>query len=398
MAGPAGLGRPVTSERGQQMKSMRHFVAARRVLAASVAACGLAAGLAAGAPAAHAGPGCSWAPITLVNGWHSEQGTYGTGDPSVCLEDDGMVYLSGSVAAPSGSSFEFGTLPVWDWPTRNLYFDVYTLNSTYGVLRIDTDGTMWAYGGLGKSTGYTSLAGVSYPDPAVTQTDLPVQNGWQSADGPYNTGDPAFSISSGIVQLSGSVWRPAGTPPAGALLWNAVALPPQAFPSDNCFNPVTYTFNGGLGHLGISNNQSWPAGLLYPPGSIFPASVQYTSMAGISYPAGPVAWQSLPLLNGQDYGNGCNGPSYYTSGNVVYLDGNITVPTGFTGEIAVLPPAVRPAHWLYMIASNGNSGSATADKYVTVRIDPGGGITVITPPGGAAQWVSLSGLSFHLLS
>src|SRR5690242_13161037 len=109
------------------MRSIRSFAAARRALAAAVAASGLAIGLAVSAPAAHAGTGCTWAPITLVNGWHSEQSAFATGDPSVCLENDGMVYLSGSVAAPSGSASEFGTLPVWDWPTRNLYFDVYTL-------------------------------------------------------------------------------------------------------------------------------------------------------------------------------------------------------------------------------------------------------------------------------
>src|SRR5262245_7981102 len=107
------------------MRSIRRFAGTRRVLAASVATSGLAIGLAVGAPAAHAGPGCTWAPVTLVNGWHSEQGAFDTGDPSGCLENDGMVYLSGSVAAPSGSlNSEFGTLPVWDWPTRNLYFDV----------------------------------------------------------------------------------------------------------------------------------------------------------------------------------------------------------------------------------------------------------------------------------
>ena len=87
-----------------EMYSIRQFFAAPRVLAASVTALGLTAGLAVGAPAAHAGTGCTWAPINLVNGWQSEQSTYDTGDPSVCLENDGMVYLSGSVAAPSGGA------------------------------------------------------------------------------------------------------------------------------------------------------------------------------------------------------------------------------------------------------------------------------------------------------
>jgi hypothetical protein len=368
------------------MKSIRHFVASRRVLAASsVAACALATGLVAGAPAAHAGPGCTWQPITLENGWHSEQSAYDTGDPSVCLEADGMVYLSGSVAAPIGSSnSEFGVLPVWDWPTHNLYFDVYTLNGTYGVLRIDTDGTMWAYGGLGSSNGYTSLAGVSYPDAAVTPTDIWLVNGWQSADGAYLTGDPAYSITSGIVHLSGSLRRPAGSGPDVAAL-----LPSQAQPSDNCFVTPTYTFDGGIWNLGIQT----------PSGDVFGANdTRFISMAGINYPAGPTAWQQFNLLAGTGSDTCNTGPAYFISGNVVYLTGILSLPLGFNGEVAVLPPQARPSHYLYMIAYNDGPGLAAPDQYATVRIDPDGSVWIFSPPNGAAYLMSLAGLSFHLLS
>ena len=361
---------------------MRCF-AARSVLAASVAACGLVGGLAAGAPAAHAGTGCSWEPLTLVNGWHSEQGAYDTGDPSACLESDGMVYLSGSVAAPSAGSYsEFATLPVWDWPTHNLYFDVYTLNGSYGVLRIDTNGTMWAYGGRGGSTGYTSLAGVSYPDAAVTPTDVPLLNGWQSADNLYITGDPAFSITSGIVHLSGSLRRPAGNGPQ-----TAAQLPPQAWPSDNCFRTPTYTYGGGIWNLGIQT----------PGGYVFDAfDSRYISMAGINYPTAPTAWQQLSLLNGTPNSLCNTGPAYYTSGNVVYLTGMMSLPLGFNGKIAVLPPGDRPSHYLYMIAYNDGPGTAAADQYVTLRIDPDGAMWIFSPPNGSAFIPSLAGLSFHL--
>ena len=369
------------------MKSIRHFVAARRVLAASVAACGLTIGLAASAPAAHAGPGCTWAPITLVNGWHSEQGVYDTGDPSVCLENDGMVYLSGSAAASSGSSSEFGVLPVWDWPEHNLYFDVYTMDGSYGVLRIDTDGTMWAYGGMGRSGEYTSLAGISYPDPAVAQTDVTLENGWQSADSQWATGDPAYSITSGIVHLSGSLWRPAGTPANFSPQWAAAVLPSQALPPDDCFVQDTYAFGGGIG---------WPQS--DTTGTIYPSSAQYTSLAGLNYPAAPVTWQALPLKNGQ-LGTGCSAPSYYMSGNVVYLNGFMQFPGGFQGEFAVLPPAARPSHFLYMIVSNDGAGSASpTDLYAVLTIDPDGSMWISCPPSYGSDFVSLSGMSFHLLS
>ena len=141
---------------------------------------------------------------------------YDTGDPAYCLETDGMVYLSGSIAATPGTASEntdntFGILPAGERPAHEIYLDVYTLNGTYGVLRIDPSGTMEAY--FGSVTGYTSLAGVSFPSAAFSQTGLmPLQNGWESAQSVYNTGDPAFSISNGIVHLSGSLERPAGTP------------------------------------------------------------------------------------------------------------------------------------------------------------------------------------------
>lgn len=375
-------------KRGLQMKSIRHLAGPRRVLVTAVAASGLAAGLAVGVPTAHADPGCTWAPITLVNNWHSEQGTYDTGDPSVCLESDGMVYLSGSVAAPSGSTnSEFGTLPVWDWPTRDLYFDVYTLDGSYGVLRIDTDGTMYAYGGSGSASKYTSLAGISYPDAAVSQTDMTLQNGWESADGVYNTGDPAYSVTNGIVHLSGSLWRPAGSPVGVPYGEDAAVLPSQAVPSDSCFYALTYNYGGSMWRLGIQQST----------GDVFDAlNYQYISLAGINYPTGPTAWQPLPLLNGS-VDKYCNyGAAYYINDNVVYLTGFMEFPKyGFTGEIAVLPPAARPSHYLYMIAYNDAPGPA----YVTLTIDPDGSMWISGPQNGeTGGLVTLSGLSFHLLS
>src|SRR5262249_48910707 len=150
--------------------------------------------------------------------------------------------------------------------------------------------------------------------------------------------------------------------------------------------PNTYTFGGGI----------WPLGVDNVSGTIYANNAQYTTLAGISYPQAPTAWQSLPLVNGTP-ANLCNpGPSYFSSGNVVYLTGFMTLPSGFNGEIAVLPAAERPTHSLYLTAQNEGAGTAAADNYVTLRIDPSGAMWVFTPPGGSAEMVSLSGLSFHL--
>jgi hypothetical protein len=371
------------------MKSVRHF-ATWRILASSVAACGLAVGLAASAPAAHAGTGCNWAPITLASGWQSMQGAYGTGDPSYCVEDDGMVYLSGSVGANSGSAgATIGYLPAGAAPTAELYLDVYTMNGQYGVLRIDTSGSIEAYGGQGGSTQYTSLAGVSYPGASMLTWGIPLENGWQSAQSQWNTGDPGYSITNDVVHLSGSLRRPAGTP-SGPTEAAADLSEQSLWPADNCFTPNTYTFGGSINTINVING-STPEAFFYPAGTLFAANAQYTSLAGISYPAGglgAVSWQGIPLLNGAKPSAGyyCPGAAFVTIGDVVYLSGQLTFPSGFSGEFAVLPPNARPTHYLYMIASND----------VPIMITPDGQVAVTRPLGTSPAPVGLSGLSFAL--
>jgi hypothetical protein len=381
------------------MKSKRPFGAVRRLVATSVAVLTVGIGLVTGTPAAHAGSFCGWtggwAPMTLLYGWHSAQSAYNTGDPSYCMEADGMVYLSGSITAPSGTPSTFGRLPSTVWPAHVLYLDVYTVNGTYGILRIDHSGYMEVMdrtATIGSAEGYTSLAGVSFPAAGVQQTGImPLLNGWQSAQGTYNTGDPSYSVSNGIVHLSGSLRRPAGTPsdsfPFGA--WAAATLPTSALPSDNCFLPLAYTYAGGIMTLPVDSGS----------GTLYGANAQYTSLAGISYPPAPTAWQPLTLLNGSGPLSWCNtAPSYFISGNVVYLTGTMAVPAGSNGEIAVLPPAARPTHELYMIVNNYYGSSESPASYLTLRIDPSGAMWIFNPSGDSFVLPILAGLSFHTLS
>ena len=373
------------------MRAKRYLAGGRRALAASVAATALACGLGAGAPAAHAGTGCTWAPITLASGWQSEQGTFDTGDPSYCVEDDGTVYLSGSVGTYGSSTagITVGYLPSEAWPANVLYLDVYTLNGTHGVLRIDTSGVIEAYGGQGDTTQYTSLAGVSYPSASVPQWPIPLENGWQSAQGLYNTGNPALSFSDGVVHLSGSLWRPAGSPTPGPMEAASDLTNPSFWPADNCYDPDTYTYGGAMSTISVINGSTAEA-LFYPAGTLFATNGRYTSLAGISYPAGgqgAVPWQQVPLLAGQASSSFfCAGLAFVPIGDDVYFGGDLTLPVGFVGEFAVLPPAVRPAHNLYMIASDD----------VAVRIAPDGGVSVINSLGASQTEISLSGLSFAL--
>jgi hypothetical protein len=109
----------------------------------------------------------TWTALSLVNGWASSNGTYGTGNPEVSIQS-GIVYLAGSLNQATAGSFTFATLPTAYRPTHNLYITVYTYGDTSGTLFIGSNGTMEAYSSGTCNTGdtahcYTSLASVSYP-------------------------------------------------------------------------------------------------------------------------------------------------------------------------------------------------------------------------------------------
>jgi len=342
--------------------------------------------MASGAPGAHAGvPGCAWQQLPLLNGWQSAQGNFGTGDPSYCAASDGMVYLSGSLTAPSGpSSDEFAQLPASAAPAHSDYLSVYTMNGTAGVLRIDPDGTLHAYSG--QAAQFTSLAAVSFPAAPLTgQGLMPLLHGWQSAQSMYDTGDPSWYVSGGIAHLTGSVYNPGGSPLLASDGWIFAVLPSQARPT-GCFDYNVYTFAGGTGFIDADGGS----------GNIRAANGQFTSLAGVSYPAAPVSWQPLTLLSSAVRDLSCQPPSWYISGGVVYLTGPVLIAAGFNGQFATLPPGARPAHTLYLIA-NGDGPGMTV--YVTLRIDPSGAVSVFNGADYSEGYaISLSGLSWHTLS
>jgi hypothetical protein len=359
----------------------RAFAAPRRVLAGAVAVLALAIGTGAGAPPASAGgPGsCPWTPLTLVNGWHSEQSAFGSGDPSYCIEIDGMVHLSGSLAG--GSTIKFAALPAAARPAHRVELNMYTVNGTVGTLIINSTGDMLATGT--SATQFTSLAGLSFPSPLTPQTGImPLLNGWQSAQVMRGTGDPAVSVVAGIVHLSGGLTNSAGSSFTNS---QAAILPSADIPSDDCFRPHTVTADG-IGSMLIRVPPVGPAGEVDANNGVL------TSLDGLSYPAGAVAWQKLTLLPTTPLNSAeCNTfPSYFVTNRVVYLTGTVHFLSAFSGELAVLPAADAPTHTLYMLASTGGS------TFVTLRIDPSGAMWLFSPPSNSI--VRLSGLSFHLLS
>ena len=159
----------------------RLFSLVPRTVAAPVAALALAVAACVSAPAAGASirPACLWQPLSLVNGWQSAQSLYGTGDPEYCV-DNGIVYLAGSLYQPVAGGEWFAVLPPQAAPASTSYFTVYTENGAAGVLRVEPGGYMYAYNGV--ATGFTSLAGISFPaaQSAPAGQPLALEYGWQS--------------------------------------------------------------------------------------------------------------------------------------------------------------------------------------------------------------------------
>lgn len=99
--------------------------------------------------------------LTLLNGWQSSDGVYGTGDPSYVVRN-GVVYLSGSLNLPSGSDTIFAHLPHSAAPAHWLYMKIYTNGETIGSLDVRPSGVVEIFI-TSPSVLFSSLATISYP-------------------------------------------------------------------------------------------------------------------------------------------------------------------------------------------------------------------------------------------
>jgi hypothetical protein len=369
---------------------------AAAVLAAVTAAAGGASASAAivhtGPRAAHAAPGqvgagrgdarqravvtgVSWHTLSLLSGWQSSQGTYNSGDPSWAVKG-GVVYLSGSLHQPTAGFSEFAVLPAAARPAHSLVLPVYTVSGTTGDLYIQPTGEMFIFASS-DAQAYTSLAGVSFPAATTSVHTLSLLNGWQSSQSVYSNGDPAYAVAGGVVHLSGSLDQPSGTNDEFAV------LPKAARPAHTLYLTV-YTDADTTGVLKIS-----PNGVMLA----YQGNAQaFTSLAGVSFPAATTATHPLSLLNGwkssqSAYGTGR--PAYTVTGGVVYLSGSLNQPSGSNIKFAVLPPAARPTHnlWITTYTYNGTVGA--------LAITPSGVMVAFNNTGNAAQsYTSLAAISY----
>jgi hypothetical protein len=160
---------------------------------------------------------------------------------------------------------------------------------------------------------------------------LTLQDGWQSAQGDWNTGDPAYCVDNGIVYLSGSLKNPAN-PGVEFFGW----LPPQALPTSGV-DLLTYTYNGSTGQLIIESN-----GAMYAGGS---GAAQYTSLAGLSFPAAGTAVSPLTLYPGWQSGQSpyaTGDPGYVVTNGIAHWTGSVTNTTADSAYIIGPVPGAYP--------------------------------------------------------
>jgi hypothetical protein len=334
--------------------------------------------------------GVTWHALRLLNGWRSDQGTLNSGNPSWAVKG-GVVYLSGSLHQPTGHDPEFAVLPAAARPARTLFLAVYTANGGTATMTILPTGLMRVISAavrlsdtrdlpaLMGAQDYTSLAGVSFPAAATAGHKLSLLNGWQSGLPGYGTGAPAYTVTGGVVHLAGGLHQTTGTNDEFAV------LPATARPARVLYLTVS-TFVGNTGVLQIN-----PDGEM----SAYLGNAQsFTSLAGVSFPVAASPVHKLSLLNGWQSSQSAwdsGDPGYTVTGGVVHLSGSMHQQAGSNLVFAVLPPAARPRHrlWITTYTFDGAVGA--------LRITPAGVMSAFNAAGNAAQaYTSLAGIAYPL--
>jgi hypothetical protein len=203
--------------------------------------------------------------LGLVNGWTSSQGQFNSGNPAAGIQG-GVVYLAGSMHAVSATGNLFATIPAGLRPAHNMFVPAYTFDGAPGGIAVSLAGRMFAFGQA--DSGYTSLAGISYPVTSVRLHSLGLVNGWTAAQTVLG-GRPTAGIQNGIVYLTGAIHQSSGTSTRFA------TLPRALRPAHNLWLPI-FTAPGVIGSIEIAHN-----------GQMFAFGIDahnYAGLAGISYP------------------------------------------------------------------------------------------------------------------
>ena len=275
----------------------------------------------------------TWHTLSLLNGWQSAaKKTLLTGTPAWAYRD-GVVYLRGAIKQPNpDGSTSFARLPKFARPPHKLYLQIATGSDAAGILYIGPGGTLDAYDG--NAYAFASLGAISYPTATIKSHQVTMRNSWVSSQPDYQTGNPAYAISQGVVYLSGSMHSV--TNPAPVSL--AFVLPKAAWPAHTMYISV-YTFDGtspGVVQIEPTGEVDVSAG----------NAVGYTSLAGISFPVSSTKWHNFKLEGEWKsapprYDTGA--PAYAVVNGVVYLSGSMYQPVADSRVWSQPPAAARTA-------------------------------------------------------
>jgi hypothetical protein len=363
-----------------------------RPLVATVFAVALIGGLAAGTARAASGTSAqqhptaaavttvTWHRLALRNGWRSSRSkSYSVANPSYTVIG-GIVYLDGSLHQSYRSATEFAVLPRGARPAHKVFLTVLSGSVGPGVpgtVEIEPNGVMRATSAAGTARKLTSLEAVSFPAAGAHRTSLKLLNGWQSGSKALGTGDPAYTVRSGIAYLSGSLSTTSGSSTQFA------KLPRNVRPRSVLYLAV-YANGGSAGDLVIE-----------PSGVIYDTSYGQIALDGVSYPtaAAKLSWHKLKLSTGwtssqSSYSTG--DPEYAVAGPIVYLAGSMyfnTSPAGNSSIFAAIPKAAQP---LNLIVRQVYTNQDSTGALVLATF----GIAGSNPSSNAEEFTSLAGISY----
>ena len=180
-----------------------------------------------------------------------------------------------------------------------------------------------------------ALAAGAQPDKqaaitSVTWHKLSLLNGWKSSQSTWNSGNPSYAISGGVVYLSGSLH-------GGAADSNFAILPKAARPAHWLYLTVD-TYNGSHGTLRITS-----AGEMSVYSTPSDKATTFASLAAVSYPTASTTLHQFALTNGWTSAQapfGTGDPSYVVKNGIVYLSGSLK--GGSSSDFSLLPAAARP--------------------------------------------------------
>jgi hypothetical protein len=216
----------------------------------------------------------SFSDVTLQDSWVSENSVYGSGDPAVAVDSEGVVHLSGSMAGGTSQSVAF-VLPSADAPPANIYVNTYSIDGTTGSLLIEKNGDVTPFGP--DVSGYTSLAGITFrsAQSILAANKLTLQSGWSG--GSFLTSKPTVTRDQyGFVHLAGGL--------SNSSDGNPVTLLPKGDRPTHQLCETIYTVGGSIGATCIL-----PKGdvVLYGTGGSAPyTDDQFSSFSPITFEAG----------------------------------------------------------------------------------------------------------------